>query len=163
RPADTEHLRPNLARSAPAADAVRPRAGLPRRRDRQDLARRLRAARAARAHRGGRRRLAAAGPRHDVSDLQLRDAARAARGDARMNGMALITQGIEILAAIAAAPLYLGWINQCRAWLQNRRAPSIFQPYRAIRKLFLKDAVIAHNASPLFRVAPYVVFAAMAL
>src|SRR5690606_12967688 len=45
----------------------------------------------------------------------------------------------------------------------NRRAPSILQPYRAIRKLFLKDAVIAHNASPLFRVAPYVVFGAMAL
>src|SRR5690606_28959581 len=30
-------------------------------------------------------------------------------------------------------------------------------------KLFLKDAVIAHDASPLFRIAPYVVFAAMAL
>jgi len=80
-----------------------------------------------------------------------------------MNGTALVTQGIEILAAVLAAPLYLGWINQCRAWLQNRSAPSILQPYRAIRKLFLKDAVIAHNASPLFRVAPYVVFAAMAL
>jgi formate hydrogenlyase subunit 4 len=64
---------------------------------------------------------------------------------------------------VLAAPLFLGWINQCRAWLQNRSAPSLLQPYRTIRKLFAKDAVIAENASPLFRVAPYIVFGAMAL
>jgi formate hydrogenlyase subunit 4 len=57
----------------------------------------------------------------------------------------------------------VGWINQCRAWLQNRSAPSLWLPYRGIRKLFHKDAVIAEHASPLFRVAPYVVFAAMVI
>ncbi len=62
-----------------------------------------------------------------------------------------------------AAPLFLGWVNQCRAWLQNRRAPSLLQPYRAIRKLFHKDAVLAENASSLFRIAPYVVFGTMVL
>jgi formate hydrogenlyase subunit 4 len=46
--------------------------------------------------------------------------------------------------------------------LQNRRAPSLLLPYRGIRKLFHKDAVIAVNASPFFRLAPYVVFGAMA-
>jgi len=30
-----------------------------------------------------------------------------------------------------------------------------------IRKLFMKDAVVAANASPVFRLAPYIVFAAM--
>jgi formate hydrogenlyase subunit 4 len=75
----------------------------------------------------------------------------------------LLTQVLEIVAAVLAAPLFVGWINQCRAWLQNKSAPSILQPYRAIRKLFLKDAVLAHDASPLFRAAPYVVFGAMAL
>jgi formate hydrogenlyase subunit 4 len=75
----------------------------------------------------------------------------------------LLTQLLEIIAAIAVAPLFLGWINQCRAWLQNRSAPSVLQPYRTIRKLFSKDAVIAHNASSLFRVAPYIVFGAMTL
>jgi formate hydrogenlyase subunit 4 len=45
--------------------------------------------------------------------------------------------------------------------LQNKSAPSILQPYRAIRKLFHKDAVIAENASRLFRLAPYIVFGAM--
>ena len=63
--------------------------------------------------------------------------------------------------ALLLAPLFIGWINQCRSWLQNRSAPSVLQPYRVIRKLFHKDAVVASNASPLFRVAPYVVFGTM--
>lgn len=80
-----------------------------------------------------------------------------------MNAMAALTQLIEIAVAIAAAPLLLGWVNQCRAWLQNRSAPSLLLPYRNLHKLFFKEAVLAHNASPLFRLAPYVVFAAMVL
>jgi formate hydrogenlyase subunit 4 len=72
-----------------------------------------------------------------------------------------LTQALEVLAAIALAPLFGGWIAQCRAWLQNKSAPSIWQPYRAIHKLFHKEAVLAANASPLFRFAPYVVFGSM--
>ncbi|NTX23271.1 respiratory chain complex I subunit 1 family protein [Burkholderia cepacia] len=75
----------------------------------------------------------------------------------------IISQTLEIVIAIAAAPLLTGWVNQCRAWLQNRRAPSIWQPYRMLHKLFNKESVIAHGASPVFRGAPYVVWAAMAL
>jgi formate hydrogenlyase subunit 4 len=78
-----------------------------------------------------------------------------------MRAIDVITQFLELVAALAAAPLFLGWINQCRAWLQNRSAPSLWLPYRSIRKLFHKDAVIAEQASPLFRVAPYIVFGAM--
>ncbi len=80
-----------------------------------------------------------------------------------MKPLPIITQALELIAALAAAPLFLGWINQCRAWLQNRRPPSVLLPYRNIRKLFHKDAVVAENASALFRVAPYVVFGAMTL
>jgi formate hydrogenlyase subunit 4 len=72
-----------------------------------------------------------------------------------------ITQFLEVLAALAAAPLFVGWINKCRAWLQNKSAPPLLQPYRGIRKLFHKDAVLATHASALFRVTPYVVFGAM--
>jgi formate hydrogenlyase subunit 4 len=72
-----------------------------------------------------------------------------------------LIQATEVVAALALAPLFAGWIAMCRAWLQNRTAPAIWQPYRAIHKLFHKDAVLADNASPLFRVAPYVVFGAM--
>jgi formate hydrogenlyase subunit 4 len=73
----------------------------------------------------------------------------------------IAAQLVEVIAALAAAPLFVGWVNQCRAWLQNRSAPSLLLPYRGIRKLFHKDANIAHTASPLFRVAPYIVFGAM--
>jgi formate hydrogenlyase subunit 4 len=75
----------------------------------------------------------------------------------------ILLQIAQTLAAILLAPLLMGWVNQCRAWLQGRSAPPITQPYRTLKKLFHKDAVIAHNASPLFRFAPYMVFACMAL
>jgi formate hydrogenlyase subunit 4 len=78
-----------------------------------------------------------------------------------MNPAHILTQMLEMAAALVAAPLLVGWVNQCRAWLQNRSAPSLLQPYRAIYKLFHKDAVIAEGASPLFRIAPYVVFGTM--
>ena len=49
---------------------------------------------------------------------------------------------------IALAPLLVGWVNQCRAWLQNRSAPPLLQTYYTLHKLFHKDVLLAHNASP---------------
>jgi formate hydrogenlyase subunit 4 len=72
-----------------------------------------------------------------------------------------LSQLLQLAVALLMAPLLLGWVNQCRAWLQNKSAPSLLLPYRTIHKLFHKDAVIARNASPLFRTMPYVVFGAM--
>ena len=60
-----------------------------------------------------------------------------------MNWVNWVIQFLQVVLALAAAPLLVGWVNKCRAWLQNRSAPSLLQPYRAIRKLFHKDAVIA--------------------
>jgi formate hydrogenlyase subunit 4 len=74
-----------------------------------------------------------------------------------------ISQLLEIMVALALAPLLVGWVNQWRAWLQNRSAPGVLQPYRLLHKLFMKDVVMAQDASPLFRAAPYVVFGCMAL
>jgi formate hydrogenlyase subunit 4 len=73
----------------------------------------------------------------------------------------VLSQLLQLAVALALAPLLVGWTNQCRAWLQNRSAPSLLLPYRTIRKLFTKDAVVAEGASPLFRFMPYVVFGAM--
>jgi formate hydrogenlyase subunit 4 len=67
------------------------------------------------------------------------------------------------MTAVALAPLLTGWVNQCRAWLQSRRGPGLLQPYRTLHKLFHKDSVLAERASPLFRVAPYLVFGCMTL
>jgi formate hydrogenlyase subunit 4 len=78
-----------------------------------------------------------------------------------MNLGYLASQLLQTLLAVLVAPLMLGWVNQCRAWLQNKSGPGLLQPYRLLRKLFLKDAVIARNASWLFRLTPYVVLSCM--
>jgi len=80
-----------------------------------------------------------------------------------MTRLAYAVMLVEALIAILLAPLFIGWIDQCRAWLQNRRGAGVLQPYRTIRKLLHKDAVIAHGASPLFRASPYIQFGAMAM
>jgi formate hydrogenlyase subunit 4 len=80
-----------------------------------------------------------------------------------MTGAGFLSQLLQLAIALALAPILVGWVNQCRAWLSNRSAPPLLQPYRMIRKLFHKDAVVAENASRLFRMTPYIVFAAMAL
>jgi len=72
-----------------------------------------------------------------------------------------VAQLLAIVVAVAGAPLLSGWVNQCRAWLQNRSAPPLMLPYRTLHKLFNKESIVAEHATPLFRVAPYVVFAAL--
>ncbi|HKT17560.1 MAG TPA: NADH-quinone oxidoreductase subunit H [Stellaceae bacterium] len=57
------------------------------------------------------------------------------------------------------APLLTGIVRKAKARLQRRRGPSIIQPYRDLARLLRKDVVLAENASWLFRVAPYLVFA----
>ena len=74
-----------------------------------------------------------------------------------------ISQVLEIVAALMLAPLLTGWVNQWRAWLQNKTAPPLLQPYRLLHKLFHKESVLAEHASPLFRATPYIVFGCMAL
>jgi formate hydrogenlyase subunit 4 len=83
-------------------------------------------------------------------------------GDA-MNALALLSQLLEIVLALALAPLLTGWVNQWRAWLQNKSTSGLFQPYRVLHKLFNKDSVVSEHASALFRAAPYIVFGCMIL
>ena len=80
-----------------------------------------------------------------------------------MTWLGVFSQLLEIVLALLLAPLLGGWVNQWRAWLQNRSAPSLLQPYRLLHKLFNKESVLAEHASPLFRGAPYIVFGCMAL
>jgi len=80
-----------------------------------------------------------------------------------MTGTGAIAQLLEVALALAGAPLLLGWVDQCRARLQNRTAPPLVQPYRVLRKLFHKESVVAECASPLFRIAPYAKFGCMTL
>jgi formate hydrogenlyase subunit 4 len=80
-----------------------------------------------------------------------------------VSGSGLAAQFTELMLALLLAPVLTGWVNQCRAWLQNKSGPGLLQPYRVLAKLFAKDVVLARNASPLFRAAPYLIFGALAL
>jgi formate hydrogenlyase subunit 4 len=80
-----------------------------------------------------------------------------------MNFEGILAQLVAMVLALVAAPLLTGWVNQCRAWLQNRGAPPLLQPFRTLHKLFWKESVVAHTTSPVFRMAPYIVFSCMLL
>ncbi len=80
-----------------------------------------------------------------------------------MNLEGLLAQLTAMVTALVVAPLLSGWVNMCRAWLQNRSAPPLMLPFRTLHKLFWKESVVAHGAGPLFRIAPYVIFACMLL
>lgn len=80
-----------------------------------------------------------------------------------MSFTGFLSQLIEIVIAVALAPLLTGWVNQCHAWLQNKSAPALWQPYRMLHKLFNKESIVADHASRLFRAAPYVMFGCMVL
>jgi formate hydrogenlyase subunit 4 len=76
---------------------------------------------------------------------------------------AFLAQMLQFAVALAAAPLLTGWVNQWRARLQNKKAPSLLQPYYVLRKLLYKEPVAAESASPLFLATPYIVFGCMLL
>ena len=80
-----------------------------------------------------------------------------------MSVLGSLSQLLEIVVALLLAPLLVGWVNQWRAWLQNKSAPPLLQPYHVLHKLFNKESVVAQHASSLFRSAPYVVFSCMLL
>ncbi len=80
-----------------------------------------------------------------------------------MNVTGFLAQLFAIALALFLAPLLTGWVNMCRAWLQNRTAPPLLQQYYMLHKLFNKDVVLAHGASSLFRTAPFIVFGCMVL
>jgi len=72
----------------------------------------------------------------------------------------LAVQGAQMLLVLALAPLLLGFTRKVKARLLGRQGPPIVQPYRDLARLMGKDAVLAENASWLFRCAPYLIFAA---
>lgn len=78
-----------------------------------------------------------------------------------MTVSAMLTQLLAVVVSVLLAPLFSGWVAQCRAWLSSRSAPPLWLPYLRLRKLVHKDAVLAHDASPLFRAVPYMIFGAM--
>ena len=72
----------------------------------------------------------------------------------------VLGQAVQMLLVVAVAPLLLGVTRKVKARLMRRRGPPLLQPYSDLGKLLHKEAVLATNASWLYRTAPYVIFAA---
>jgi len=69
-------------------------------------------------------------------------------------------QGMQMVLVLLLAPLLTGVVRKVKARLLLRRGPSVIQPYRDLLRLLRKEVVLAANASWLFRVTPYLIFAA---
>jgi len=72
----------------------------------------------------------------------------------------LAIQGAQMLLVLLLAPLFTGFVRKVKARLLRRQGPPLIQPYRDLIRLIRKEVVLAEGASWLFRVIPYVVFAA---
>jgi len=70
---------------------------------------------------------------------------------------------LQTMLFVALAPLLAGWVKYCKCRLQNRKAPSLLQPYRDLIKLTHKQPVVSNQASWLFIKAPYIIFSATVL
>jgi formate hydrogenlyase subunit 4 len=71
-----------------------------------------------------------------------------------------LIQGVQMLLLLLLAPGLTGFVRKVKARLLRRQGPRLVQPYRDLVRLMRKDAVLAQNASWLFRVIPYLTFAA---
>ncbi len=72
----------------------------------------------------------------------------------------LTIQGAQMLLVLLLAPLFTGFVRKAKARLLRRRGPPLAQPYLDLARLMHKEVVLAESASWLFRVIPYLVFAA---
>lgn len=72
----------------------------------------------------------------------------------------LLVQALQMALVLLLAPLLTGLVRKTKSRLLRRQGPPLLQPYRDLLRLSRKEVVLAENASWLFRVAPYLIFAA---
>ena len=70
-----------------------------------------------------------------------------------MTALAILV--VQLVVPVVLAPLLTGLIRKIKARLLGRRGPPLLQPYRDLARLMRKEPILAHNASWLFRGAPY--------
>lgn len=79
-----------------------------------------------------------------------------------MSGPDAVSLGLQV-AGLALAPLIVGFVQSLKARLQGRRGSGALQPYRELRRLWRRSGVDPEGAGPVYRAAPAVVGAALAL
>lgn len=71
----------------------------------------------------------------------------------------LFAQAAQMALVLALAPVLIGFTRKVKARLLRRRGPPLLQPWYDLIRLLRKDVVLAHDASWLYRSAPYLIFA----
>jgi formate hydrogenlyase subunit 4 len=71
----------------------------------------------------------------------------------------LFSQFAQMALVLALAPVLIGFTRKVKARLLRRRGPRLLQPWYDLIRLLRKDVVLAHDASWLYRAAPYLIFA----
>ena len=77
--------------------------------------------------------------------------------------VSILIEAIQLLIVALGSPLLVGSVRKLKARLQGRRGASVFQPYRDLHKMLVKEAVISENTSWIFRFTPYLVASVMLL
>jgi formate hydrogenlyase subunit 4 len=80
-----------------------------------------------------------------------------------MSGAATACAAVELAGGFLVAPLLPGLVQHWKARLQGRRGPTPLQPYRELRRLWGKSAVDPEGSGPVYRFAPAVVAASLAV
>ena len=80
-----------------------------------------------------------------------------------MSGPAAAATVAQVVGGVALAPLLPGLVQNWKARLQGRRGPSPLQPYRDLRRLWRKSAVDVEGAGFVYRFAPAVAAASLAV
>ncbi len=63
---------------------------------------------------------------------------------------------LQIVVPIVTAPFIFGVIKKTKARIQNRRGPSVLQPYADLMKLLRKEVLVSERASWIFSFTPHV-------
>jgi formate hydrogenlyase subunit 4 len=75
----------------------------------------------------------------------------------------LVAGAVQVCGIVALAPLLPGITQWAKARLEGRRGASPLQPYRELARLWGKSVVDPEGTGPVYRLAPAVVAAALAL
>jgi formate hydrogenlyase subunit 4 len=79
-----------------------------------------------------------------------------------VTAVAVAAGAVQLAGGIILAPLLPGLVQHWKARLQGRRGPSVWQPYRELRRLWGKSTVTVEGTSVVYRLAPAVTAASLA-
>jgi len=80
-----------------------------------------------------------------------------------MSDAARVAILVQLLGGVVLAPLLPGLVQHWKARLQGRRGPTPLQPYRELRRLWRKSTVDVEGAGVVYRLAPAVAAASIAV